>query len=82
MLFNQRVLKHARAIKKKQIANENKSSISQTREKGVMLNYGSEGKRFLEIYGRTSVSDSAGSKPRRNSVTAHSVTHSLPAASA
>lgn len=61
MLFNQRVLKHARAIKEKQIANENKSSISQTRQKGVILNYGSEGKSILRISGRTSVRDSAGS---------------------
>lgn len=60
MLFNQRELKHARAIKEKQIANENKSSISQTRQKGVILNHGSEGKSIVRISGRTSVSDSAG----------------------
>lgn len=54
MLFNQRVLKHARAIKEKQIANENKSSISQTRQKGVILNYGSEGVLLESLVGHPS----------------------------
>lgn len=65
MLFNQRVLMHVRGIKEKQIANENKISISQTRQIGVILtaiwNYGNEGKSMLRVSGWTAISDSAGS---------------------
>lgn len=85
MLFNQRVLKHARAIKEKQIANENKSSISQTRQEGVILHHGSEGKSIVieSLVGHPSAT-LLGANLNRTASQRHSVTasqRSLPAAS-